>query len=146
MGWQRRGAKSGRGARGSVDQAFDVVGMSREIVDRRRFNERNYRVWWRAEKRRCRWSCVDRFDRQNRRVIVVEHAVMAVLVMICGVPSEVPMYEQVLMAMVIGLMDMLGRCDRKPPDRECEHHAKYSPPEHYRDPSAITDGRQLKTL
>lgn len=101
-----------------MNQTLDILSGPVERLADRRLDHRHHRARRWTHDRRDRRNDVDRVERQNRCVFVVESSVVtsgAVNERVCG---EVPVYEERLVAVVFLFVDVLRRSGGKPPDRD----------------------------
>ena len=117
-----------------MDQPFDVLAVNRKDAGGRWFDQRDDGRGCRNE-RVCRWNAVDGIESQKRRVVIVENAVVPTLMVTLRVSGHMPVHQEMFVAVVLSLMDMLPRGDGKSAERHRERDAEKST-EHCAHPSA----------
>ena len=91
----------------------------------RRLDRRDYGAWWWRHDSRNRRDNVNRVERQNRGVFVIENFPGG-LVRQDRMRSKMPVDEERLMPVLLVFVDVLGRGDGQPPDR-CDENESDQP-------------------
>lgn len=127
-----------------MNQTLDILSGPVERLADRRLDHGHHRARRRTHDRRDRRNDVDRVERQNRGVFVIEDPVVTGVVgeRVCG---EVPVYEERLVAVVLLFVDVLRRSSGKPPDRDEENKPDEPASEHCGHPMLRRQMQQLKS-
>ena len=128
-----------------MNQTLDILSGPVERLADRRLDHGHHRARRWTQDRRDRRNDVDRVERQNRCVFVVESSVVtsgAVNERVCG---EVPVYEERLVAVVLLFVDVLRRSGGKPPDRDEKDKPDEPASEHCGHPMLRRQMQQLKS-
>ena len=113
-----------------MNQVLDFVTAPRNQGNGRRLYQRNCRrSRWTADGGRDR-NRVNGVEREDYALLMVEHGIMAILMMPSDVHAQVPVDQEVLVAVFFGLMDVLRRDDREHPNRQRKHKRENGTPGH----------------
>lgn len=128
-----------------MNQTLDILSGPVERLADRRLDHGHHRARRWTHDRRDRRNDVDRVERQNRGVFVIEDPVVTGGVVGERVCGEVPVYEERLVAVVLLFVDVLRRSSGKPPDRDEEDKPDEPASEHCGHPMLRRQMQQLKS-
>src|SRR5262245_49226739 len=113
---------------------FNAVSRARDWLARRRLDEGHVRRGRYADDVCNRGNDIGVGKRQNGPVRLVDDVLVAGLVPI-PVRGEVPVYQQMFVTVILGLMNVLWRQDREACHGNDEHSAKGASAEHQAHPN-----------
>jgi len=82
------------------------------------------------------WNGVDRIQRNDTSVGVINNTIVPIVLMMRGMCGEVTMYEDVGVAVIVGFVSVLRRGDWKESNRQHKHGAERARRDHHGNPSA----------
>jgi hypothetical protein len=119
-----RTSEPGGGARRCVDQPTEILGRPIRHVGDRRLEIRHHDTNGRGSfDRGGAGNCERRVDRQDWGVAIVEHTVVVDGLVCTMVRGQMPVNQQMLVSVLLGLVDVLRRGDRDRPDYQREENA-----------------------
>lgn len=114
-----------------MNQTLDVVSGPMQCLDDGRLEHGQHSARWLTDDRCNGWDEVDRVERQDRCIFVIDGAVMAGRTQ-GRVRAEMPVNQQGLVPVLLLFVDVLRRGDGKPPNRGHEDESDKPASEHWR--------------
>ena len=129
-----------------MNQPFNVVPGAVQDLPGGRVDRRHHDAWWLCNRTLCCWNNVDRLEREDGRVFVIEYLLVPRRVRQQSVCAKMPMNEERFMSVLLLFMDVFRRSDGNPSHRGHKDISDQPASQHCGDPMRGRQAPQLKSL